>query len=504
MEWIQLLNEPLQEMSAKLLALVPNLIWALAVLLAGWIVALLVAASVRWALRKTTLDNRLAAWTVGDEKAARVDVERWLAKLAYYLVMLFVLVAFFQALNLTLVTEPLSRLLSEVLEFVPRLLGAGILLFVAWVAASVVRIVVRRVSTEARLTGRLASESGQTQESMGETIGGAMYWLVIILFIPAVLSTLELDGLLGPIQSMMNKALGFLPNLLSAAVILAVGWFIARILQQAAKNLSEAAGINDLGDTVGLSPAASKQVSHFTGLVVYALVLLPVIIAALNALQLQALTQPASGMLTSFLGAIPRIFAASLVLLIAYLVGRLVASLASRLLARAGFDAILQTIGLTKAPSKQKENEKKAPSNVVGQLLLVAILLLASMEAARLLEFASIAGLLSEFLVFGGHVILGIAAFGVGLFVANLAHRALSTSGTEHAALLATAARLAIVVLATAMGLRAMGFANEIVSLAFGLLLGAVAVAFALAFGLGSREIAGNAVKSWLKSNGKT
>jgi hypothetical protein len=205
MEWIQLLNEPLQEMSAKLLALVPNLIWALAVLLAGWIVALLVAASVRWALRKTTLDNRLAAWTVGDEKAARVDVERWLAKLAYYLVMLFVLVAFFQALNLTLVTEPLSRLLSEVLEFVPRLLGAGILLFVAWVAASVVRIVVRRVSTEARLTGRLASESGQTQESMGETIGGAMYWLVIILFIPAVLSTLELDGLLGPIQSMRRR-----------------------------------------------------------------------------------------------------------------------------------------------------------------------------------------------------------------------------------------------------------------------------------------------------------
>jgi len=42
-----------------------------------------------------------------------------------------------------------------------------------------------------------------------------------------------------------------------------------------------------------------------------------------------------------------------------------------------------------------------------------------------------------------------------------------------------------------AMGLRAMGIGDEIVNLAFGLVLGAVAVAAALAFGLGGREAAG-------------
>jgi hypothetical protein len=49
------------------------------------------------------------------------------------------------------------------------------------------------------------------------------------------------------------------------------------------------------------------------------------------------------------------------------------------------------------------------------------------------------------------------------------------------------------------MGLRQMGIADDIVNLAFGLLLGAIAVAVALAFGLGSREIAAREVESVLK-----
>jgi hypothetical protein len=49
-----------------------------------------------------------------------------------------------------------------------------------------------------------------------------------------------------------------------------------------------------------------------------------------------------------------------------------------------------------------------------------------------------------------------------------------------------------------AMGLRAMGIADEIVNLAFGLTLGAVAVAVALSFGLGGREAAGRQMEHWL------
>jgi hypothetical protein len=60
-----------------------------------------------------------------------------------------------------------------------------------------------------------------------------------------------------------------------------------------------------------------------------------------------------------------------------------------------------------------------------------------------------------------------------------------------------TLVRWATIALATAMGLRFMGIADDIVLLAFGLILGSAAVAGALAFGLGGRDAAGRVADSW-------
>jgi uncharacterized membrane protein YedE/YeeE len=76
-------------------------------------------------------------------------------------------------------------------------------------------------------------------------------------------------------------------------------------------------------------------------------------------------------------------------------------------------------------------------------------------------------------------------------------------SRIENARLLATIARVAILVLAGTMGLRQMNLAQEIVTLAFGLTLGAVAVAAAIAFGIGGRSAAKTLVDDFVKSRRK-
>ena len=58
--------------------------------------------------------------------------------------------------------------------------------------------------------------------------------------------------------------------------------------------------------------------------------------------------------------------------------------------------------------------------------------------------------------------------------------------------------RVVILGLVIAMGLRAMGLANDIVNMAFGLTLGAAAIAFALSFGIGGRD--GGEVRGFGKS----
>ncbi len=471
---------------------------ALAILVVGWLVALVSAALVRRGLNRTEFDNRIARWLVGEENEEKFEVERWASRFVFWLLMLFVLVAFFEVLGLRVITEPLNRFLEEIAAYVPNLIGPAILAAVAWGIATGLRFVVRRVLGLMALDERLGEGAGLEDEKtmpIARTVSEAVYWLVFLLFLPAILGALQLDGLLQPVQSMIDKMLAFLPNLLAAALILAAGWLLARIIQRVVSNLLAAVGTDRLAENTGLATALGEQkLSGLVGLVLYVFILIPVLVATLNTLHLDAITAPASEMLETILTALPLLFGAALVLAIAFFVGRVVSGLVANVLAGVGFNGILERLGVGREP----EEGRPTPSQIAGHLVLVALMLFATIESLRLLRFDALAGLITEFMVFAGHVALGLVIFGIGLYLGNLAARTIETSRSSQAPMLALAARVAILVLAGAMALRQMGLANEIITLAFGLLLGAIAVALALAFGLGCREMAADAVKGWL------
>ncbi len=474
---------------------------ALAVLVIGWAIALVVRLVVRGALKRTTIDNRLAKWALGDEKGEGFEIERWVAKVVYYVLLLFVLVAFFNTLNLTMVSAPLTSLLNKVFSYIPQVFGALLLLAAAWILATLLRRIIRGALDLAKLDERVGGGAGledEKQPALSKTLSDSAYWLVYLLFLPTILGTLQLEGLLMPVQSLIDRILTFLPNILAAGVLLAAGWFIARIVQRIVTNLLAAVGVDRLGEKVGLAPAlGTKRLSGLLGLIVYVFILIPVLISSLNALGLEAITGPASEMLGSVLDAFPVIFAAGLLLALAYVVGRLVAGLVSTLLAGAGFNNVLARLGLA---GEGAAGGDRTPSGIVGTLILVAIMLFASIEAAGLLGFESLSVLLSNFIAFAGQVILGLVIFGVGLFLANLASDTVKASSAPQSGLLALAARISIIVLAGAIALRQMGLANEIIELAFGLLLGSIAVAVALAFGLGGRDVAARQIEEWRSS----
>ncbi len=478
----------------------PRLAAAVVVLVVGWLVALVIAAVVRALLKRTTIDDRIAKWIAGEEKVEAIDLEAWIARCVYYLAMLFVLIGFFQTLGLTVITEPLNRLLTQIFEFAPRVLGALALTVAAWLVATVVRLVVRRLLDATRIDDKLSAEAGLADEEkvpLSDTLADALYWLVFLLFLPAILGALALEGILQPVQAMLDKFLSFLPNLIAAAVTLFVGWFLARIVRRIVTNLLAAAGLDRLGERVGLSAVLGEQrLSGLVGLIAYVLILIPILIASLNALGLESLTAPASNMLNALLAAVPQLFGAALLLTIAYVVARLVAGLVTNLLAGVGFDGVLGRLGLGGEP---KESGRK-PSELVGMLVLAAVMTFAAIEASDMLGFARLSGILTDLLELAGRIALGLVVFGLGLFLANFAAGAVKSAGGAHANLLAGLARVAILLLTGAMALRQMGLANEIISLAFGLTLGAVAVAAAIAFGVGGRDLARKQLERWAKA----
>ncbi len=470
----------------------PRLLGAVVILIIGWIIALIAGAVVRGILRRTGLDEKLAGWLFGERRASQMDLARSTGKAVFYLVMLFVLVAFFQALGLTMLIEPINNLLNQVFVFIPQLVGAGVLLLIAWIIATVLRRVVAKALEVAKVDQRLGGEEGEPVPVTGP-VSEAVYWLILLLFLPAILGALSLGGLLDPVRGMMDKVLGFLPNLLTAGLLIIVGWFVSRLGQRIVTNLLAAVGTDQLSERVGLATALGAQkLSGILGVVVQTFILIPVAIAALDALALEALTEPTSAMLSQLLGALPNIFAAVLVVAIAYVIGRLVSGMVTNLLAGMGFDNLPPKLGLG-----QEGIEGLMLSAAVGYLAMVAIIFFAAMEAFALLGFAWVGELLSFFIVFAGHILMGLLILGIGLYLANLVALGLKKTGTAHATLLSMTARVAILVLTGAMALRQMGLANEIINMAFGLLLGALAVALALAFGLGGRDLAARQLQEW-------
>ncbi len=474
----------LESMQSQLGTTLPAVGGALLILILGWFVALVLRAGIRRGLGFAKLNERVRTAT-----GQAMNLEGGIAAGIYWLVLLIVLIAFFNTLKLERVSGSLQALVDQVLSYAPRLVGGAVLLVVAWVLATLVRAVATRALGATRLDERLSAEAGMRPVS--ESLGNVLYWLVFLLFLPAILGTLEMGGLLAPVQGMVDQILAMLPNLFGAGVIGLVGWFVARILRDLVANLLAAAGADRVGERAGLR--GTMTLSRLAGLVIYIFVFVPALIAALNTLKIEAISAPATEMLGAFLAAIPNIFGAAIILAVAWFVAGFLATLVTGLLGGMGFDTVPARIGLARA-----FEGGTTPSSLVGKIVLFFIMLFATVEAANRLGFAQVSELVSMLIAFGGNVLLGVVIIAVGFWLSNLATQAVRRVSGPQAGALASVVRFAILGIVVAMGLRAMGLADDIVNLAFGLTLGAVAVAVALSFGLGGREAAGKQMEHWL------
>lgn len=130
---------------------------------------------------------------------------------------------------------------------------------------------------------------------------------------------------------------------------------------------------------------------------------------------------------------------------------------------------------------------EKRVSDLVGMLLVFFTMLFASIEASNRLGFNRVSDLISLFITFSAEILLAAVILFIGFWLANLIAGMVERS-EKGSQFLANIVRVLIMGLVLAMGLKAMGIADSIVNLAFGLTLGAVAVAFTLSFGLGGQE----------------
>ncbi len=488
-------GQTVSSLSSTFGSYLPNLLGALVTLVVGWLIALVASWFTKSLLKKTDLDNRLLNGITGGNLPGNLTSENIVSSVVFWIIFLFALLAFLNALNLTVVAQPLNSLLNQVFAFLPKLLSAAVLGGLAWLVATAVKLIVIRSSQSFGLDRRLKATADDVAPQVipSETLANALYWFVWLFFLPVILQVLDLEGPLAPVQNLLNDLLSALPNILKALLIGAVGWFLAKIVSDIVVNLLTAMGSEKLASQIGLNQSVPGQsLAKIAGNIVYLLILVPTLIAALEALKIQAISGPAIAMLNQVMNTIPQIMTAAGILVVAYFISRFIADLVTGILTSLGFNNIFTLLGI-----KTLETAK-TPAEIAGIVSQVGVMLFAAVAATNILNIPALTTLVSGLLVISAQILVGVVIFAIGLYLANLAYSLISIPGTKPAQLLGQTARIAIIAFVGAMALQQMGIAPNIVNLAFGLLLGAVAIAVAIAFGLGGRDVAAEQLRSWL------
>ena len=469
-----------------------HLIWAVLVLVVGWLVAVFVSGLVRKGLGKLGIEDRLNKVLPQGSEIPSSNIDKFVGRAVYILILLFTILACLAALNLTEAASPIRRFIDSLTGYAANIIGAVALAFIAWFVATIVKIASSTAIRTMNISKKLAETSEVKDEAFfAETTASVLYWVVLLFFLPSILRTLKIEGITAPVEQMFSRVLEYVPNIIAAAAILFVGLFAAKIVRNAVSGLVVITRLDELGSKAGVSKVfGNKGLSAMLGIVSYILVAIPVVISSLTALKITNLSNSVSGFFSKLLNATGDILGAAILIFVAILAGGFVSGIISQLCENFGFNTLMEKIGI-----KAKEGTA-APSAVVGRISFAAVVLLASIAAADILEFKALSDLLGTFLQFGGNVILGIIVLLIGIWLANFAADAVKGKCSEVVIIIV---RVSVLIFTAAIALQNMNIGSSIVQTAFTFLLGAVCVAIALAFGLGGRDFAAQKLNEWNK-----
>jgi len=481
----------------RLAAGLPSILKAFGLLLLFWIVATLLGSLVTRLLLKTEVDNRLAAdWGLDQiigSKDKKDAFENAAGTVVKWTVLLFGFVAFFNALNLGMVAGPLQNVLNKITGAVPAILNAAVILLGYWLVATIVRFVVTKGLGAVGFDNRVekwvpAREVDGKMVGPSTTLGRLLFYVILLIGIPPFLEALGQEALVAPLSQMFGEVFAFLPNILAALILLFIGKIVATIVREVVTNLLAASGVDSFAERYGFgSGEGTKRVSEIAGAIAFFFVIIPIIVAAVDSLQIEAISGPVKSTLEQLLAAVPLVLVALVVLAIGYFVAKAVRGIVESFLSGVGFDGLPGKLGLGFLQPKEGQ---PSLSNIAGTVVMAIILLLTAEQALATLQLGELSSLVGGLIGYLPSLLVGVAIilFGLSLgnYVANLLRSVLS--GSPHGSVVATVAKYAIVFLTFSMGLNQLGVGEDIVRIAVSAVLGGSALALGLAFGLGGRD----------------
>ncbi len=374
----------------------------------------------------------------------------------------------------------------------PKVFAAILILVGFIVAAFIVRWIIAKAVDATGFAKKANKDGKEGVKSLGASLASAAFWVIVLVGVVQALTRLDLNQVTDPLNGMLQEIFDYLPRIIGAILIFSIFAIVAGIVHKAVNAVLVFA--DPLPQKFGLA-AEKVDISGITAIILSSIVLIFGGIAALEALQITAISEPAIDMLQEILTFIPNIIAAVLILTIFVVIARFAAGLIARTLPATGLDSAISQLGLLKG-----SDTGLTASKVVANLALFFIVLLGLIAALRALNMEVITEAMYVVLDMGASIVFGAIIIFAGVFIANLVTNAMDSAGSGSTDVAAKAVKWIIIILAVILGVSRMGLDPQngafILDAARILLVGA-AVGLALAFGLGGREWAARQLEKW-------
>jgi small-conductance mechanosensitive channel len=196
--------------------------------------------------------------------------------------------------------------------------------------------------------------------------------------------------------------------------------------------------------------------------------------------------QPLQDALSTFLGYIPQLIGAVVILIVGYVIARVLRAVVGRVLQGIGFDRWMERGGIKQFFDRAETNQ--TPASILGALVFWFVFIIAITMAADALGISQVSVVLAQLIAYIPQIIAAILILILAALLANFISGIVR--GTTGSDLLASVAQYAIIVYAVFAALTQLGVAVQLTANTFLIMLGAVALAAVIAFGIGGREVA--------------
>ncbi|MEM1119446.1 MAG: mechanosensitive ion channel [Bacteroidota bacterium] len=240
------LNDLYASLSATIGSAFANILGALAFLFIGLLLARLLRNVARRLLSKTNIDEQL-----GQKLKLNFRVDNFVAKIVYYLVVVYTLLIVLGMMGLDSVLTPIENMLGQFLSFLPNLIGAGIIGFAGYIIA---KIIAEATGLLSNSLSPIALKAGfKNPDTVSSLLKKIVFALIFLPILVVALDTLKMKAISEPATAMLGTFLNAIPNILAATIIVAtfyfVGTFVVGLLVDFLRNM----GTDDIAQKMGIS-----------------------------------------------------------------------------------------------------------------------------------------------------------------------------------------------------------------------------------------------------------